>query len=148
MDLRHIDELIEKHSAGWQPLEKHSRGWHPLKGNFRIGGNPFRKPLSFLSRYTPLGAFGAYELPFKHGSPNSLAESLAGALGINTPAARGAETDAQNRARAEAEAAVKQAKFEASKRAGLEKLMLKRRRGFGASMIVQPTLGSTMTLGS
>jgi len=40
------------------------------------------------------------------------------------------------------------AEFEASRRAGLEKLMLKRRRGFGASMIVQPTLGSTMTLGS
>ena len=110
--------------------------------------NFFKKALRFFSRYTPLGAFGAFELPFKHGDPNSLAGALAGALGINTPAARGAETDAQNRARAEAEAAVKQAKFEASKRAGLEKLMLKRRRGFGASMIVQPTLGSTMTLGS
>ena len=138
MNLRHIDEFLEKHSAGW----------NPFKGDFRIGGNPFRKPLSFLSRYTPLGAFGAYESAFTHGDPNSPAGALAGALGTNTPAARGAATDAQNQARAEAEAAVRQAEFEASKRAGLEKLMLKRRRGFGASMIVPPTLGSTMTLGS
>ena len=102
MNLRHIDEFLEKHSVGW----------HPLQGDFRISKSTFRRnPLDVL--------FGG--------------ES---------------EEERERSARAAAEAAVKQAEFEASRRAGLEKLMLKRRRGFGASMIVQPTLGSTMTLGS
>ena len=135
MDLRHIDELIEKHSAGWQPLEKHSRGWHPFKGDFRISKSSFRRnPLEDLfGRDTLLADLG---------------NTVASTVGYETPWARRSREEEERNAQAEAEATVKQAEFEASKRAGLEKLMLKRRRGFGASMIVQPTLGSTMTLGS
>ena len=77
-----------------------------------------------------------------------LGSTFAGMVGYETPWARRDRKEKERNAQAEAEAAAKQAEFEASRRAGLEKLMLKRRRGFGASMIVQPTLGSTMTLGS
>lgn len=63
------------------------------------------------------------------------------------PSAASADIEA-NKAKADAEAAAKQAEFEATQRAGLERLALKRKRGFGASMIVNPTLGSTSTLGS
>ena len=67
----------------------------------------------------------------------------------------GHESDAMQRERLQAEAtasaaateAKKQALFEASKREGLERLALKRKRGFGASMIVNPTLGSGSVLG-
>lgn len=138
MNLRHIDEFLEKHSAGWKPF----------KGDFRIGGNPLKQGLSYFSKYTPFGGYGAVESAFTHGDPNSPAGSLAGAVGYNTPAAKGAMTDAQNKAIAEADAAVKQAEFEASKKAGLERLALKRKKGFGGSMIVNPSLGSTSPLGS
>ena len=132
MNLRHIDEFLEKHSAGW----------NPFKGNFRISRSSFRRnPLEDL--------FGRESLiGHTYQGISDLGNTFAGVVGYETPEARGDREEKERRARAEAAAAVKQAEFEASRRAGLEKLMLKRRRGFGASMIVQPTLGSTMALGS
>ena len=103
---------------------------------------------SFTSKYTPLGGFGTFESMFKHGDPDSPAGKLAGAVGYDTPAYKGAEKGATDKARAEAEAAERQALFEASTRAGLERLAMKRRRGFGASMIVNPVLSSVSTLGA
>ena len=57
---------------------------------------------------------------------------------------------APGKAQAEAEAAARQALFEASSKAGLERLALKRKRGFSASMLVNPasTFGSGSTFGS
>ena len=132
MNLRHIDEFLEKHAAGWKPF----------KGDFRISRSSFRRnPLEDL--------FGRESLiGHTYKGISDLGKTFAGAVGYETPEARGDREEEERRARAEAVAAAKQAEFEASQRAGLEKLMLKRRRGFGASMIVQPTLGSTMTLGS
>jgi len=125
MNLRHIDEFLERYSAGW----------NPFKGDFRISKGSFRRnPLREM--------FGGDTLLA------DLGNTFAGAVGYETPWARRSREEEERNAQAEAEAAVKQAEFEASTRAGLEKLALKRRRGFGASMIVQPTLGSTMTLGS
>lgn len=50
--------------------------------------------------------------------------------------------------RATASAEVRQAEFEASKREGIERLALKRKKSFASSMIVNPILGSSATLGS
>ena len=131
MNLRHIDEFLERHSAGW----------HPFKGDFRISKSSFRRnPLKDLFGKESLIGQGYRGI-------SDLGKAGAGAVGYETPEARGDREEKERNARAEAEAAVKQAEFEASRRAGLEKLALKRRRGFGASMIVQPTLGSTMALG-
>jgi len=58
---------------------------------------------------------------------------------------------AEATARADAAAAEKQAMFDASTKEGLERLALKRKRGFGASVLVQPTtsaFGSGSTFGS
>ena len=65
------------------------------------------------------------------------------------PSEKSANIEA-GKAQAEAEAAAKQALFEASSKAGLERLALKRKRGFSASMIVNPasTFGSGSTFGS
>ena len=142
MNLWHIDEFLEKHSAGWQPLEKHSRGWHPFKGDFRISRSSFRRnPLEDL-----LGGQSIIGHTYK--GISDLGNTFAGIVGYETPEARGDREEKERRARAEAEAAVKQAEFEASRRAGLERLAQKRKKGFGASMIVNPTLGSSSTLGS
>ena len=132
MNLRHIDEFLEKHAAGWKPF----------KGDFRISRSSFRRnPLDDL--------FGGQSIiGHTYKGISDLGGAFAGAVGYETPEARGDREEKERKAQAEAEAAVKQAEFEASRRAGLKKLMLKRKRGFGASMIVQPTLGSTMSLGS
>ncbi len=104
-----------------------------------------------------LGALGALAAPFTFGT------SLAGVTGLSAAAqvgmgaagyaaGKGAQSslanEATDKARADAEAAAKQAAFEATQREGLERLALRRKRGFGASMIVDPTLGATTTLGS
>jgi hypothetical protein len=77
--------------------------------------------------------------------------------GIYKPLA-GEETTAQKKeaqeadaaARAAAEAARKQSLFEASEKEGLERLALRRKRGFGQSILAAPvsSLGSSSTLGS
>lgn len=107
-----------------------------------------KQTLSFASKYTPFGGFGAVESAFRHGDTDSPAGKVAGAVGYQTPAAKGEAQAMSDQARAAAEAAARQAEFEASRREGLERLALKRKRGFGASMIVNPSLGSTSTLGS
>ena len=119
-----------------------SQGWHPFKGNFRISKGSFKNnPLDALfgrgsligKIYRGISDLGAY------------GEAM---VGYKSPEYKSEMAIKKREARAAAEAAVKQAEFEASRRAGLKRLALKRKRGFGASMIVQPTLGSTMTLGS
>jgi hypothetical protein len=132
MNLRHIDEFLEKHSAGWKPF----------RGDFRISKSSLRhNPLDDLvgrgsligKAYRGFSDFGTY----------------GGAkLGYESPEYKHKMSAKASEAEATAEAAAKQAEFEASKRAGLERLALKRKKGFGASMIVNPSLGSTSTLGS
>ncbi len=98
--------------------------------------NPFKKVGAFFSDVVhDIGRLGGND-PEGNFSGYGLAPS--------------AKTAAKNeeKARAEAEAAAKQAEFEASARAGLERLALKKKKGFGASIIVDPTLGSTTALGS
>ena len=132
MNLRHIDEFLERHSAGW----------NLFKGNFRISRSSFRRnPLEDL--------FGGQSM-IGHGYKgiSDLGNAGAGAVGYETPEAKGDRVAAERNAKAAAEAAAKQAEFEASRRAGLERLAQKRKKGFGASMIVNPTLGSSSTLGS
>ena len=132
MNLRHIDEFLEKHAAGW----------NLFKGDFRISRSSFRRNLLD-------DLFGGQSLighAYKGISDRGTAGSAA--LGYETPEAKGDRVAAEKKAKAEAEAAAKQAEFEASRRAGLERLAQKRKKGFGASMIVNPTLGSSSTLGS
>ena len=132
MNLRHIDEFLEMHAAGW----------HPFKGDFRISKSSFKNnPLDAL--------FGRGSLIGKGYRGISDLGTYGGAMvGYKSPEYKSKMATKEREAQAAAEAAVKQAEFEASRRAGLKRLALKRKRGFGASMIVQPTLGSTMTLGS
>ena len=101
------------------------------------GGNPFSRIGSFFKRdiLRPIGRLGGND-EYGNYSAWGMAPSKASA-GIKA-----------DKARAEAEAAAKQAEFEALTAAGLERLALKRKRGFGASQIVIPTLGSSSTLGS
>lgn len=103
---------------------------NPFKGNpFKRLGNFFSDTVSSIGRLGGNDKYGNYS-----------------AWGVSpSEASAGIESD---KARAEAEAAAKQAEFEASARAGLERLALKRKKGFGSTMIVNPTLGSTTTLGS
>lgn len=98
-------------------------------------GNPFKKVGSFFKGVVrSIGRLGGND---KYG--NYSAWGMA-------PSAESAQIES-DKANAEAEAAAKQAEFEASKREGLERLALKRKKGFGASMIINPILGSTSTLG-
>jgi hypothetical protein len=112
--------------------------------------NPFKKKFwtsnEMMSGSNLLtgGARGLVGSGFKGGGGNILDENIKPL----TPGAKGEIEKADFAAKANADAAVKQAEFEASVREGLERLALKKRRGFGASMIVPPTLGSTSTLGS
>ncbi|MDA8122317.1 MAG: hypothetical protein M0Z38_07110, partial [Deltaproteobacteria bacterium] len=77
---------------------------------------------------------------------SDLGKASAGAVGYQTPEAKGDQKAAEESARSAAEAAIRQAEFEASAKAGMERLALKRKKGFAASMLV-PTLGSSATLG-
>lgn len=127
---------------------------NPFKDIGKGGGNPFKK--KFWTSNAMLGGAniltgGGRNLVgsgFKGGGA-SVADEIYKPL---TPGAKDKikteEEAARASAEAEATAAAKQAEFEASRREGLERLALKRKRGFGASMIVNPTLGSTSTLGS
>ena len=112
-----------------------------------MGGNPFKRVGKFFKKvgsqiYGEVGRIphnvGRLGGNDKYG--NYSAWGMA-------PSAASADIESQ-KAQADAEAAAKQAEFEATQREGLERLALKRKKGFGASMIVNPTLGSTSTLGS
>jgi hypothetical protein len=74
------------------------------------------------------------------------------APGLFTYKAAGAEQaeEKKEKAMADADASIKQTEFEASAKSGLERLSLKRKRGFASSMLVDPvsSLGSGSTLGS
>lgn len=100
------------------------------------------------------GALGLLAAPFTFGT--SLAAipgaSIAAQLGLDLvggSAAKALKKDETDPAAAAA-ADARQAEFEASAKAGLERIALRRRRGFAASMIVDPgsSLGTPSTLGS
>jgi hypothetical protein len=97
-------------------------GWNPFKGN------PFKRVGGFLE------------------DSNEQLGNWMMQKGWQTDAKEYDVKEAQPIARAAA--AAKQAEFEASTRAGLERLALKRRKGFQVSMIVNPTMGSGSKLGS
>lgn len=71
-------------------------------------------------------------------------------IGTKSPDEKKRDAAAAAGADAAAEAAIKQAEFEASAKAGRERLALRRKRGFGASMLVDPysALGASSTLGA
>ena len=144
MNLRQIDLFLTRHTAGWKPF---SGDFRISKGGLKKGFDPYT---SFFSKYTPIGGFGTVESAFRHGDPDSPAGSLAGAVGYKTPAAKGEQQGLDAKADAAAAADIRQAEFEASAKAGLERLALKRKRGFGQSMLVDPgsSLGASSTLGS
>ena len=100
-------------------------------------GNPFKRLGAFFKRdvIRPIGRLGGND---KYG--NYSAWGMA-------PSSESASIEEQ-KAKSAAEAAAKQADFEASQREGLERLALKRKKGFGASQIVNPTLGSGSKLGA
>lgn len=134
MNLRQIDDFLERHAAGW----------NPFKGNFRISKSSFRNnPLDDLFGQNSMIGHAYLGL-------SDLGNASAGAVGYDTPEVKGDIKAAKESSDAAAAAAIKQAEFEASRKAGLERLALRRRKGFGASMIVDPgsALGSTSTLGS
>jgi hypothetical protein len=110
----------------------------------------FKKAVSYAGKYTPLGGFGALESAFSKGDPGSPAGSLASAVGYKTPAAKGEAGRIAAESDAAAQAAIRQAEFEASAKAGQERLALRRKRGFGQSMLVDPgsALGVSSTLGA
>ncbi|MBF8258977.1 MAG: hypothetical protein HW377_1351 [Actinobacteria bacterium] len=100
-----------------------------------FSGNPFKRiGRAFSDATRSLGRLGGND---KYG--NFSAWGMA-------PSDKSAGIEA-GKAASEAAAAEKQALFEATTRAGLERLALKRKKGFGASMIVNPVLGSQTTLG-
>ncbi|HQU13691.1 MAG TPA: hypothetical protein PKV70_05540 [Thermodesulfobacteriota bacterium] len=123
---------------------------NPFAGAFSGTMNPFKKSFwtnnAMMSGSNLLtgGGRGLAGSGFKGGGGNPLDESIKPL----TPGAKGDIEALDKTAKSDAEAAVKQAEFEASKREGLERLALKRKRGFAASQIVTPTLGSISTLGS
>lgn len=71
------------------------------------------------------------------------------AMGIETDQSKNKAEFEKTTAAAAADAAIRQAEFEASAKAGLERLAARRRKGYATSVIVDPgsTLGSTSTLG-
>jgi hypothetical protein len=100
-----------------------------------FGGNPFKRiGGAFSDAFRSVGRLGGND-EYGNYSAWGMAQSEKSA---------GIEAD---KAKADAAAAKKQALFEATTRAGLERLALKRKKGFGASMIVNPVLGSQTTLG-
>ena len=109
-------------------------------------GKFFKRAMGF----TPFTGFGAVNQMFTHGGSDNPAGAVMGTAGVNTPAMRGDAKDATDKANSAADAAIKQAEFEASAKAGLERLALRRRKGFAASMIVDPgsSLGTSSTLGA
>jgi len=107
------------------------------------------KKSSKIAGYTPFTGFGAVNEAFSNSGGGTPAGSVASTFGYQTPAFKGVEEKANAKSEADAAAAQRQAEFEASARAGLERLALRRRRGFAASMIVDPgsSMGTTSTLG-
>jgi hypothetical protein len=105
------------------------------------------KKIANIGKYTPFTGFGALNSMFRHGGSSPFGSAI-GMVGYQTPAAKGEQAEQYAKAQADAAAAVKQAEFEATTKAGLERLALKRKKGYGASQIVNPSLGSTSTLGS
>ena len=114
-----------------------------------MGWNPFKSSWHLAPRSTFSNALGSvgnfYKGVFGMDSGGLLSTDRVGQVQGGDP--KQDKADAAAAGDAAAAAAVKQALFEASTRAGLERLALKRRRGFGASMIVNPTLGSGSVLG-
>ncbi len=134
MNLRQLDEHLERHTAGW----------NLFKGDFRISRSSFRRnPLDDLFGRGSLIGEGYRGI-------SDLGNAGAGAVGYETPEVKTDIAEKNKQAAADTAAAIKQAEFEASARAGLERLALKRRKGFAAAMLVDPgsALGSTSTLGS
>ncbi|MDA8178303.1 MAG: hypothetical protein M0T69_02010 [Deltaproteobacteria bacterium] len=121
---------------------------NPLKGG---GGlNPFKKKfwksnnLSSGSNILTGGVRNLVGSAFTHGG-GSLGDTI---YKPYSPGGKGEIEDANKKAMAAAEAQARQAEFEAAKAAGIERLALKRRKGYGASMVVTPTLGGASTMGS
>jgi len=115
-------------------------GWNPFRSSWHIAPrNTFGNTFSSIGHFYK-GVFG-----MDSGGLLNLGNRASQVQGRD-PKQDVADADAK--AKADAEAAAKQAEFEASRRAGLERLAQKRKKGFGASMIVNPTLGSSSTLGS
>lgn len=138
MNLRQIDEFLERHSAGWKPFG----------GDFRIskqglfGGNPYEKIVGPDVTNFYKGVYG-----YDSGGWLNFGGRKEQVSGKDPKDEATAEA---GKAQAAAEAAIKQAEFEASQREGFSRLALKRRKGFAASMLVDPgsALGSSSTLGS
>lgn len=105
------------------------------------------------------GALGLLAAPFTFGtslaaipgaSVAAQAAMAAGGYTAGKKSVQGLQEESEREAKAAADAAAKQAEFEASQKEGLESLARRRRRGFGSSMIAQPSssLGSSSRLGS
>jgi hypothetical protein len=144
MNLRQIDEFLERHSAGWKPF-KQMESW--FRSATKVGGGNLSDKVTTL-----MDSLAQATLPH---DPLSL-KVTAAASGFASDKAhlrnRTTLTNAEDAAggAAAAAAAIRQAEFEASAKAGMERIALRRKRGFGQSMIVNPgsTLGTSSTLGS
>ena len=130
MNLQGIDDFIVRVSAGWKPFG----------GNFKISKHSFRNnPLDDM--------FGKNSVVGKgYRGISDLGDASANAVGYTTTS-----QDAKNRnqamnAASAAAAQIKQQEYQASAAEGLARLAMKRRRGFGASMMTNQ-LGSSSVLG-
>lgn len=114
-----------------------------------MGWKRYAKKAAKIAGYTPFTGFGMLNEAsgLNTGTPAGL---VAGMLGIETPGMKNEAKDLAGKTEAEAAAAARQAEFEASTKAGLERLALRRRRSFASSILVAPgsSLGSGSTMGT
>ena len=134
MNLRHIDDMFERHSAGW----------NPFKGNFRISKSSFRNnPLDALfGRNSDIGKF--------YRGFSNFGGQVGDKMGIHTQA-----TDARNQAEADATAAARKAAHDTEvarlSQNALGAVAMRRRKGMmyasmftGTPALSAPSTGKTL----
>lgn len=113
-------------------------------GDFKKIERKFRQGLSGAGRM--FKKYGEYAIPF-YGQTKMGFDAAQGQMpGTDYENKQAAKNEEEARAAAEAQA--RQREFEASQKAGFEALAQRRRKGFGSSIVVRPSLGSSTTLGS
>jgi len=103
-----------------------------------------------IAGYTPYTGYGLINEAFSRSGGGTPVGSVLSGVGYQTPAAKRNKKELSDQAAADADAAARQTEFEASEKAGLERLALRRKKGYLASMIADPesSVGSSSTLGA
>ena len=126
MNLRHIDEMFERHSAGWKPFS----------GDFKIGRNPIKR------------VGGAFTGVLRQGYEfvKDASDTGYNLIGTKSPDEKARDANAENAAIAAARKAAHDTEVAQLSQASLGSVAMRRRKGLYASMFTgTPALSAPST---